>query len=122
MNSKMPNSPNDMPFDHDKDNPNWRWNVIATLNQYSCVDIHWENDEHVTAQTGEPEGQWDVSIETRFGKRFSCKHENIENALWHVTTLAANSDSESWRKQYADRKAALEKLTPRERQVLGLAR
>lgn len=120
MSEEMPTSPNDMPWNHSSENPNWRWNTIATLNQFSCVDIHWENDWRESNRTGEPAGEWDVMIETGQGKQFKACHENIENALWFVTTLAENSDSEHWKKQEESRKSALGKLTPEERKLLRL--
>lgn len=120
--SKMPTSPNDMPWAYESENPNWLRNTLVTLNNYSVVDLHWENDWRESNKTGEPAGEWELMIETAHGKRISGKHEDIENVLWYVTTLAENADSEAWKKQEADRDAALAKLTPDERRLLRLAR
>ena len=120
--SKMPTSPNDMPWAYSSENPNWLRNTLVTLNDYSVVDLHWENDWRESNKTGEPAGEWELTIETAHGKRISSKHEDIENVLWYVTTLAENAESEGWKKQEADREAALAKLTPDERRLLRLAR
>jgi|GEM_PF-5376176 len=119
--TKIPTSPNDMPWDHASKNPHWLRNTLVTLNNYSVVDLHWENDWRESNKTGEPAGEWEMTIETAHGKRFRGKHENIENLLWFVTTLAENADSEAWKKQEADRTAALAKLTPEDRRLLRLA-
>jgi len=116
----IPTSPNDMPFGYCSNNPNWLRNTLVTLNTYSVVDIHWENDWRQSNKTGEPEGEWELFIVTAHGKRFTGKHEDIENVLWYVTTLADNATSEDWKKQEEDRKAALAKLTPNERRLLRL--
>ncbi len=120
--SKLPTSPNDMPWAYSSENPNWLRNTLVTLNNFSVVDLHWENDWRESNKTGEPAGDWELMIETAHGKRISGKHENIENVLWYVTTLAENADSDAWKKQEADREAALAKLTPDERRLLRLAR
>ena len=112
--SKIPTSPNDMPWAYSSENPNWLRNTLVTLHNHPVVDLHWE--------TGEPDGEWEMMIETANGKRIRGKHEHIENLLWYVTTLADNADSEGWKKQEADREAALAKLTPDERRLLRLAR
>lgn len=119
--SKMPTSPSDMPFDYDSEYPHWLRNTLVTLNSYSVVDLHWENDWRESNKTGEPAGEWELMIETAHGKRIVGKHEDIENVLWYVTTLAENSDLEAWKKQEADRAAALSKLTPDERRLLRLS-
>ena len=120
--SKMPTSPNDMPWAYASENPNWLRNTLVTLNNYSVVDLHWENDWNESNKTGEPAGEWELTIENAHGKSFRGKHEDIENVLWYVTTLADNADTEAWKKQEADREAALAKLTPDERRLLRLAR
>ncbi len=119
---KMPSSPNDMPWDYSSQNPNWLRNTIVTLNNFSVVDLHGENDWHETNKTGEPEGEWEMMIETAHGKRISGKHHDIENVLWYVTTLAEHSEDEDWRKQEAAREAALSKLTKEERRLLRIDR
>ncbi len=118
--SEKPKSPDDMPWAFESSNPNWLRNTLVTLNNYSVVDIHWENDWRESNRTGEPAGEWDVMIETPHKKRFTGKHEDIFSALWYVATLAENANCEDWDKQDAARQAALSKLTPEERKILRL--
>lgn len=103
-------------------NPHALRNILVTLNQFSAVEIHWENDNAESNRTGEPAGEWQVEIRTAHGKRIKGKHEDIENVLWYVTTLAEQAESEAWKKQDAVRAAALAKLTPEEQRVLRIAR
>ena len=107
-----------MPWAYSSENPNWLCNALVTLNNYSVVDLHWCESN----KTGKSAGEWKLMIETAHGKRITGKHTDIENVLWYVTTLADNADSEAWKKQEADREAALRKLTPDERRLLRLAR
>lgn len=118
---RMPTSPDSMPWAFTETNAHWLRNTLVTLNQFSVVDLHWENDWRESNRTGEPAGEWHLVIETAHGKRFTGQHENIENVLWYVTTLAEQADSEAWNKERSDREAALAKLTPEERRLLHLA-
>lgn len=118
----MPTSPDSMPWAYSSTNPHWLRNTLVTLNQYSVVDLHWENDWRETERTGEPAGDWHLVIETAQGRRITGQHHKIENVLWYVTALAEHADSEAWNKQRANRESALAKLTAEERHLLGLAR
>lgn len=120
--ASKPASPNDMPIGYLADHPNWLRNTMVTLNNYSVVDLHWENDWRESNKTGEQAGEWEITIETAHGKRIRGTHEDIENVLWYVTTLADRAEDEDWKKQDAARDAALAKLTPDERRLLRLAR
>ena len=116
----LPNCPDDMPHGFPSLNPTWLRNTIVTLNNFPVVDLHWENDYRESNKTGKPAGVWEVTIETISGKRIEGKHEEIENVLWYVTTLADDYDSAAWKKREADRAAALAKLTPDDRKLLRL--
>lgn len=116
----LPTSPDAMPFGYFCDNPNGLRNLLLTLHTYSYVDLHWERDWETGRHTGETEGYWNMALSTAHGKRLAASHRNIENVLWYVTTLAEAADSEAWQKQESDRKAALAKLTPDDRRLLGV--
>ena len=113
---KLPIGPNEMPSAQ-HNNENWIRNVMVTLDQYSCVSMDWERDEHMTRETGETHGEWNVMIDT--GRRqFTAKHAEITNALWYVTTIA-NAHLESVHDaQVKARAAALAKLTDEEKRLL----
>jgi hypothetical protein len=116
----LPKSPEEMPASfHNGDDEALR-NCLVTLDQFRTVDIHWEMDVASTNREGEPVGEWEVVIESR-ARRFKAKHAYITNALWFAYTLADAADTEEFQQREAAHKAALEKLSPEEQQILGLS-
>ncbi len=100
---------------------NWMRNIMVTLNEYSCVSIEWERDEHMTRETGETHGEWNVMIDT--GRRqIRAKHEEITNALWYVTTIAEAHLESVYDARIKARAEALAKLTDDEKRLLGVSR
>ena len=96
-------------------------NLIVSLNQFSYVSITWERDNHMTAETGETCGEWEVSIDT--GRRqIRTNHTEITNALWYVTTIAEDHLENAYNERKKARESALAKLTPDELRILGISR
>lgn len=93
-------------------------NAIVTLDQFACVDIHWERDGY--DDDGNPRGEWEISIETNSGARIQSQHPEITNALWFATTMADAAVQAAYLQRKAARDAALAKLTTEERRMLGL--
>jgi len=115
----LPTSPNDMPT-HLHNDERWIRNLVVGLDQYAGVSIDWERNDSVTRHTGETSGTWTVWIET--GRRsVSAVHESLTNALWYADRLAdAHLQAVHDARQKA-RAAAMDKLTPEERSLLGLS-
>ena len=112
-----PNSPNDMPPEWHNDQRQIR-NALVTLDQFACVDIHWERDGY--DDEGNPKGEWEIAIETNSGARIKSQHHEISNALWFATEMADAATQARYLERKAAREAALAKLTTEERRVLGL--
>lgn len=117
---KLPTSPNEMPSNLYCDATNELRNILVTLDKHSSVELYWENDNATSNATGERAGEWVMTIHAGQNVRITGRHEDIEKVLWYVTTLAENADDEAWKKQQADRAAALAKLTPEDRKILRL--
>lgn len=114
----LPQSPNDMPSELRIDAREIR-NMVVSLDQYSCVDIHWECDHRVSEACGENVGEWEVLIEDG-PRQIRSKHRDITNALWFVTTLADADSIAAYQAQQEARAAALAKLTTAEKKILGI--
>jgi len=94
---------------------------MVTLNEYSCVSIDWERDDHMTNETGETHGEWNVMIDT--GRRqIRATHEEITNALWYVTEIANAHLEAVYDARIKARAEALNKLTDEEKRLLGVSR
>ena len=114
----IPKSPSEMPTTWHNNEREIR-NAIVSLDQYDCVDIHWERDIAASEATGDNVGEWDVFIES--GKRrVTAKHREITNALWFAIHVSHAQEYSAYGEQQAARKAALNKLTPTEKQLLGI--
>ena len=109
-----------MPSNLSIEQPHWLRNALVSLHHNACVDIHWDNNDHITAETGEPSGEWEINIEPHVGKPVHVKHEDIEHALWYATTLADANANAAYASREAERARALSKLTPGERRLLGV--
>lgn len=114
----IPTSPNDMPSEWHNDAREIR-NAIVTLDQFSCVDIHWERDIPASDATGENIGEWDILLAAP-GRDIKVKHPEITNALWYALQIAEAQTDAAHQAQQQARAAALAKLTPAEKQLLGL--
>jgi pantothenate synthetase len=90
------------------------------LDQYACVDIHWECNHAVSEATGENVGEWEVAIESG-NRRVTAKHREITNALWYALKVAEAQADAAYEARQAARQAALNKLTPAEKQLLGIS-
>jgi hypothetical protein len=114
----IPKSPSEMPTNWHNNEREIR-NAIVSLDQYDYVDIHWERDIAASEATGDNVGEWDVLIES--GKRrVTAKHREITNAIWFaIQVIDAQADAD-YEIQQAARKAALNKLTLTEKQLLGI--
>jgi hypothetical protein len=120
MNTTMntiPNSPNDMPPEWHNDQRQIR-NALVTLDQFACVDIHWERDGY--DDDGNPKGEWEIAIETNSGSRIKSQHFEITRALWFATQMADAAVQACYLQRKAAREAALAKLTTEERRMLGV--
>lgn len=115
----IPASPHEMPSEW-HNSPNQVRNCVVTLDQFSCVDIHWERDHSASNATGENVGEWDVLIEDG-PRRFRAKHPEITNALWYVTEMANAENEAAYAARQKLRSDALSKLTQEERSVLGVS-
>lgn len=111
----LPQSPEEMPGDWHNDQREIR-NALVSLDQYACVDIHWERDFAASEATGENVGEWEVLIESG-RRRVTAKHREITNALWYALKVA----DAAYEARQAARQAALNKLTPAEKQLLGIS-
>jgi hypothetical protein len=116
----LPSSPNDMPFGLSESHPHWLRNALVTLDRHSFVEIFWQPDDATVDSDGKPSGFWKVEIVTAAGKAVAGRHESIENALWFATTIADAKDDQEYERRKAEKAAALAKLTPGERKLLGL--
>lgn len=121
MNTELPKYPDDMPREIHQDNPHWLRNILVSLHLHSYVAIHWENNWTITNETGEPSGEWEMEITTATNKHITGKHEDIEKLLWFTNELAEAADDAAWKEQQEAKKAALAKLTERERRLLGIS-
>jgi transcription initiation factor IIE alpha subunit len=115
---KLPESPDDMPSAWHNDQRQIR-NAIVSLDEYACVDIHWERDDRATDLTGETVGLWEIAIESGT-RRVKSKHPQITNALWFATTMMDAQVQAACEARNAARQAALAKLSPEDRKILGL--
>ena len=99
----------------------WMRNLMVTLNEHSCVTIEWERDHHLTNETGETHGEWNVMIDT--GRRqIRAKHEEITNALWYASEIADAHMEAVYDARLKARADALAKLTDEEKRLLGVSR
>jgi hypothetical protein len=120
MNTTMntiPNSPNDMPPEWHNDARQIR-NALVTLDQFACVDIHWERDGY--DDEGNPKGEWEITVETNSGLRIRSRNCEITHALWFATQMADAAVQACYLQRKDAREAALAKLTTEERRMLGL--
>lgn len=117
--SPIPQSPEEMPSDWHNDQREIR-NALVSLDQYACVDIHWERDHAVSEATGENVGTWEVLIESG-NRRVKAAHREITNALWYALKVADAQADAAYEARQASRQAALNKLTPAEKQLLGIS-
>jgi hypothetical protein len=114
----IPTSPNDMPTEWHNDERQIR-NAIVTLDDFSCVDIHYERDHSASDAAGENIGTWEVYLETN-GRQVKAKHPEITNALWYALKIAEAQTDAAYQAQQDARTTALAKLTTAEQQLLGL--
>ena len=117
--TSIPASPDEMPSNW-HNSPNAVRNCVVTLDQYSCVDIHWERDHDASEATGENIGEWEVFIEDG-NRRFRAKHPELTNALWFVTQIEDHANTAAYQELLKKRSAALSKLTPEEKSILGIS-
>lgn len=114
----IPASPNEMPSEW-HNSPNQVRNCVVTLDQYSRVDIHWERDYAASDAAGENVGEWNVIIENG-PRRVTVNHPELTNALWFVTEVSNAQSIAAYHAREESRKAALAKLTPEDRKLLGV--
>jgi len=114
----IPTSPNDMPSKWHNDERQIR-NALVTLDEFHCVDIHYERDFSASDAAGKNIGTWEVYLETN-GRQVKAKHPEITNALWFALQISEAQTDAAYQAQQQARTAALAKLTPAEKQLLGL--
>jgi hypothetical protein len=118
-----------MPLRFTCENPNWLRNTLVTLNKFSVVDLHWENDWRESNKTGEPAGEWKLIIETAHGDRIKGKHEdealqNLETReaeLW-VKIKEAQSQVDSLSAPWSEARNAIAKEKQRREIIAELAK
>lgn len=113
----LPNSPNDMPSAFHIDAHGIR-NLLMQLHQFRYVSINWEMDTEVSDRAGETVGEWTVNIGCK--RPTFARHAEITNALWYALTIADASATEEYYIWESQRREALDKLTSKERKLLGL--
>lgn len=116
--TQLPSRPNDMPWELQCSEA-WMHNALTALREYNSVSICWDLDVRQSNTLGEAVGEWSVEIDSR-GKRYRGEDEELKPALWYASILADAANSEAFAAQEAAKKAALEKLTPEERKLLGV--
>lgn len=121
MKNKLPESAEEMPIAFHNGDDNTLRNCLMSLDNFRAVSINWEMDVAATNATGESCGEWTVEITTR-RRTFTAKHSSLTNALWFAYTLADAADTEAYEQREKARADALAKLSPDERNALGLAR
>jgi hypothetical protein len=117
--TKLPSDPSEMPvelFNSDI----WCRNALVTgLEEFDCVDIHFEPDHAASECSGEVVGTWDVLIE-KGRHRVAVSGNSLLNLLWYALEHANNFSNVDRQKREAIRSAALAKLTDDEKRVLGV--
>jgi hypothetical protein len=118
MTTDKPITPDDMPLDAYTSSAVFVNNTLQTLQVCSCLDLHWERTG--VNSLGELEGRWAVEVTAPSGNRIACEHDRIENALWYANEMLDADMIEDQANLQAERQAVLNKLTPRERELLGV--
>ena len=97
-------------------------NALNSLSSFEHVEIFRERDHHVEHATGEDTVPWTVCINGTFSSqpRIEVKDDALEDAIIQAEHEASEVDGAEYQKQQANRYAALAKLTPEERRLLGL--
>lgn len=115
----IPTSPEDMPCEWHNDAREIR-NAVVTLDQFSCVDIHWERGVAASCASGENVGTWDVYLE-QSNRQVRTSHREITNALWFALQIMEAQTDAAYQAKQKERAAALSKLTPHEQKLLGIS-
>ncbi|HEX2656104.1 MAG TPA: hypothetical protein VHN11_20980 [Xanthobacteraceae bacterium] len=93
--------------------------TLTRLEAFPCVDIHRERDYHVEGATGEDTAQWEVHISAG-RKRIEVKRADLGHAIIEAAHQAEEIATAEWQQREAQRTAALAKLSPEERKLLGV--
>lgn len=119
MSDPIPQSPNAMPSTFYNDAEAIR-NMLLDFEKNCCVDIHWEQDRPASEAADSIVGEWNVTIE-HGSRRVDVKHPEILNALWFAAKLIEAKNESYYEQQRKACHAALAKLTPEERTLLGVS-
>lgn len=121
MNSKphAPKFPDEMPAELFGANNYYRNAFVADLCNFDAVEINYERTDD--DDDDEPRGEWIINAE-KGGRSFVARHTEFVNALWFILEhekAESTRDFDEWRER---RKAALAKLTPEDRDILGVGK
>jgi hypothetical protein len=105
--------------------PNWLRNILVTLHQFHYVSMEFERNEELSAATGEPQGEWRVTISApnpktgRYTEIVSASEDFLE-VIYDAVTEAEQMTDEFWEVRRQQKATALAKLTQEERRLLGV--
>lgn len=116
--TELPTNPGHMPL---KFLQNMEWLRHAFYDLQSMADDVEIRFEASTDECGcdDSDGIWEVEVSSG-PKRFTAKHERIENALWFVLEHLNAKDRTDYENRERKRREALSKLSVDERRLLGL--
>lgn len=118
MNS-LPKSPREMPTELWND-AQWVRSFFFLAAGWDWFHIYYESADVRDDDT--PAGTWTVAAE-HGTRQVDCTYEGTHPApaLWYVKQHIEAAERSEWERGQAEKLAALAKLTPRERELLGVS-
>lgn len=119
---QLPQSPDEMPRGLCQNANYFRNAFVGDLRAFQYVEIRFEQDDSdCSCDVADDEsGTWTVEVTNAQGKTFFGKSDEFVKALWFVLQHSRAVDRREYEQHQLRRKRALEKLTPAERELLGL--